>query len=186
MTMADTVAVMNAGTVEQLGAPEDLYETPRSTFVANFLGTSNLLPGTVDAATSGGDVALTSRGTRLVVSAARCAVPPRAGGALLLGVRPEKVTLVPVEDEARIADGRNRVRGRIADSSFIGASTQYVLDTPGRGRFEVYAQNIERDPRLTPGAEVVAHWNPAHGFGLDAEQDIDAGVATAGDEGDAA
>ncbi|MDT0412290.1 MULTISPECIES: ABC transporter ATP-binding protein [Streptomyces] len=186
MTMADTVAVMNAGRVEQLGAPEDLYETPRSTFVANFLGTSNLIPGTVDDATPDGDVALTSRGTRLVVPAARCAVPPRAGGALLLGVRPEKVSLVPVEDEARIPEGRNRVRGRITDSSFIGVSTQYVLDAPCCGRFEVYAQNIERDARLTPGAEVVAHWNPAHGFGLDAEQDIDAGVATAGSEGDVA
>ncbi|NED89208.1 ABC transporter ATP-binding protein, partial [Streptomyces sp. SID11233] len=67
------------------------YETPRSTFVANFLGTSNLVPGTVDDATPGGDVALTSRGTRLLVPAARCAAPPRVGGALLLGVRPEKV-----------------------------------------------------------------------------------------------
>jgi spermidine/putrescine transport system ATP-binding protein len=186
MTMADTVAVMNAGRVEQLGAPEDLYEMPRSTFVANFLGTSNLIPGTVDDATPGGDVALTARGTRLVVPAARCAVRPSAGGALLLGVRPEKVSLVPADDEARIPEGRNRVRGRIVDSSFIGVSTHYVLDTPACGRFEVYAQNIERDARLAPGAEIVAHWNPGHGFGLDAEQDIEAGVATASSAGDAA
>ena len=47
MTMADTVAVMNAGVIEQMGAPEELYENPRTTFVANFLGQSNLIEGKI-------------------------------------------------------------------------------------------------------------------------------------------
>src|SRR5258707_13783401 len=49
MTMADTIAVMNHGRVEQLGSPTDLYENPKTTFVANFLGQSNLLPGKASA-----------------------------------------------------------------------------------------------------------------------------------------
>lgn len=63
-------------------------------------------------------------------------------------------------------------------TSFIGVSTQYVIDSPVCAGFEVYVQNVERDTRLVPGADVVLHWNPAHSFGLDAAQDIDAGSAS--------
>ncbi len=52
------------------------------------------------------------------------------------------------------------------------------METPGAGRLAVYEQNVERDARLVPGAEVVLHWNPAHTFGLDASQDIGAGADT--------
>ncbi len=57
-----------------------------------------------------------------------------------------------------------------------------MIDSPVCPEFEVYAQNIDRDARLVPGAEVVLHWNPAHTFGLDAAQDIDAGVETVEEE----
>ena len=56
---------------------------------------------------------------------------------------------------------------------------QAMVDSTRGSRVEVYAQNIDRDARLVPGAEVVLHWNPAHTFGLDAAQDIDAGIDTA-------
>ncbi|MFC9824643.1 ABC transporter ATP-binding protein [Streptomyces erythrochromogenes] len=176
MTMADTVAVMNGGRVEQLGAPAELYENPRTTFVANFLGTSNLIEASVDSA--GSDVVVSASGTTLRLPAARCSTTPRAGGKLLVGVRPEKVSLVPAEEENAIATGRNKITGRIAASSFIGVSTQFVVDSPVCPELEVYVQNIERDSRLVPGAEVVLHWNPEHTFGLDADQDIDAGIET--------
>ncbi|MBO1335985.1 ABC transporter ATP-binding protein [Streptomyces sp. VRA16 Mangrove soil] len=177
MTMADTVAVMNAGRVEQLGAPTDLYENPGSTFVANFLGTSNFVQAEISG-TAGDDIALRlpSSDGKLLLPAARCSAPTTTGGKVLLGVRPEKVSLTHADDAAEIADGRNRVTGRIKESSFIGVSTQYVVDSPVGDAFEVYVQNVERDSRLAPGAEVVLHWNPAHTFGLDAAQDADAGV----------
>ncbi|MEU5365258.1 ABC transporter ATP-binding protein [Streptomyces sp. NPDC005925] len=177
MTMADAVAVMNAGRVEQLGPPTDLYENPRTTFVANFLGTSNFIAAEVDTA-DGDDLVLTAGGGRLVLPRARCSAPTSTGGRVLAGVRPEKVSLTHADDAGDVPAGRNRVTGRIADSSFIGVSTQYVVDSPVCPGFEVYAQNIDRDPRLVPGTEVVLHWNPAHTFGLDAAQDIDAGVET--------
>jgi spermidine/putrescine transport system ATP-binding protein len=185
MTMADTVAVMNAGRVEQLGSPADLYENPQTTFVANFLGTSNLIEAEVDSRSGSGDeIVLRAGGGKLVLPGARCSAPTTTGGKVLVGVRPEKITLTHADEAGEIPAGRNRITGTIADSSFIGVSTQYVIDSPVCPEFEVYAQNIDRDTRLVPGAEVVLHWNPAHTFGLDAAQDIDAGIETVGpDEG---
>ncbi|MET9345086.1 ABC transporter ATP-binding protein [Streptomyces termitum] len=179
MTMADQVAVMNGGRVEQLGAPADLYENPRTTFVANFLGTSNLIGAEV--LETGSDVVVSAGGATLRLPGGRCTDAVRTGGGLLVGVRPEKISLTHADDADEIAAGRNRVTGRIADSSFIGVSTQYVVDSPAGAGLQVYEQNIERDSRLVPGAEVVLHWNPAHTFGLDADQDIDAGVETVED-----
>ncbi|MEU2999539.1 ABC transporter ATP-binding protein [Streptomyces sp. NPDC006995] len=180
MTMADTVAVMNAGRVEQLGAPADLYENPRTTFVANFLGTSNLIGGEI--VSTGDDLVVASGGGKLTVPRERCsASSTTAGGRLLLGIRPEKISLAHADDADSVAAGRNRVTGRITDSSFIGVSTQYVVESPAGTALQVYEQNVERDTRLVPGAEVVLHWNPAHTFGLDAAQDIDAGVESVED-----
>lgn len=71
--------------------------------------------------------------------------------------------------------------GRIVDSSFIGVSTQYVVESPAGKALQVYEQNVGHRAGLTRGAEVVLHWNPEHTFGLDAAQDIDAGVETVED-----
>ncbi|WP_327294971.1 MULTISPECIES: ABC transporter ATP-binding protein [unclassified Streptomyces] len=180
MTMADTVAVMNGGRVEQLGAPAELYENPNTTFVANFLGTSNLIEAEVVEA--GADITVLASGAKLRLPADRCKAATSAGDKLLVGVRPEKIALVHADDAAEIADGRNRISGRIADSSFIGVSTQYVIDSPVCPGLEVYVQNVERDSRLSPGADVVLHWNPGHSFGLDADQAVDAGKSGAGEE----
>ncbi|PRH80726.1 spermidine/putrescine ABC transporter ATP-binding protein [Streptomyces solincola] len=175
MTMADQVAVMNGGRVEQLGAPADLYENPGTTFVANFLGTSNLITaGIVES--SAEDLVVSAGGGKLKLPAARCRAATAPGGSLLVGVRPEKISLAHADDAAGIPEGRNRITGRITASSFIGVSTQYVVDGPAGSGLQVYEQNVERDSRLAPGAEVVLHWNPAHTFGLDAGQAIDAGT----------
>ncbi|WP_318214633.1 ABC transporter ATP-binding protein [Streptomyces sp. SCL15-6] len=180
MTMADQVAVMNAGRVEQLGAPADLYENPRTTFVANFLGTSNLVEAEV-VSTGGDEIAVKAAGDKLVLPRARCSAPAQAGGKVLVGVRPEKISLTHADDAGSIPEGRNRITGKISNTSFIGVSTQYVVDCAACPEFEVYAQNIDRDARLAPGADVVLHWNPAHTFGLDASQSVHAG--TMGDAG---
>ncbi|KUN01733.1 spermidine/putrescine ABC transporter ATP-binding protein [Streptomyces yokosukanensis] len=175
MTMADTVAVMNAGRVEQLGSPADLYENPNTTFVANFLGTSNLIEAEVDTE-NGDDIVLKAGGGKLLLPKARCSAPTKTGGKVLVGIRPEKIALTHADDAGEIPAGRNRLTGKIADASFIGVSTQYVIDSPVCDELAVYVQNVERDGRLVPGADVVLHWSPAHTFGLDATQDIDAGT----------
>ncbi|MEU9444028.1 ABC transporter ATP-binding protein [Streptomyces sp. NPDC048304] len=186
MTMADTVAVMNAGRVEQLGSPTDLYENPNTTFVANFLGTSNLIEAEVDTR-SGDDIVLKAGGGKLVLPESRCSAPTATGGKVLVGIRPEKISLTHVDDAGGIPEGRNRLTGKIADASFIGVSTQYVIDSPVCDELSVYVQNVERDGRLVPGADVVLHWSPAHTFGLDAAQSLLAGtVGSAGTEEEAA
>ncbi|MET8402214.1 ABC transporter ATP-binding protein [Streptomyces sp900116325] len=179
MTMADTVAVMNAGRVEQLGAPADLYENPNTTFVANFLGTSNLIEGEITE--SGTDILVGVGGSTLRLPAGRCSAPTARGGRILVGIRPEKISLAPAGEADTVAAGRNRVTGRIVDSSFIGVSTQYVVESPAGKALQVYEQNVGHRAGLTRGAEVVLHWDPEHTFGLDAAQDIDAGVETVED-----
>ncbi|BFV57097.1 ABC transporter ATP-binding protein [Kitasatospora sp. CMC57] len=173
MTMADTIAVMNGGRVEQLGAPADLYENPGSTFVANFLGQSNLIPAEVTGSADG-SLLLSAGGTRLAVPRARCATE---ASNVYLGVRPEKITIAGADSE--VAEGRNRLTGTVVDSSFIGVSTQYVVRADTGQELAVFEQNMDRTTRLTPGAPVVLHWNPAHSFGLDAAQAIDAGTGEA-------
>lgn len=161
MTMADTVAVMNHGRIEQLGSPVDLYESPTTTFVANFLGQSNLLAGRVaerdlDAVTLGVDV----HGQRVLLPSARNTA---VGDDLLVGVRPEKIHLLePGGGEV----GNRLTGGVVVDASFAGVSTQYVVRMPWAAELTVFAQNLHVDRRFGPGSEVDLGWDPEHTFGL--------------------
>lgn len=162
MTMADTVAVMNRGRIEQMGAPEELYELPRTAFVANFLGQSNLFTGPVVGST-GEAISVDVAGKRVVVPAARA---HRHTGEVTIGVRPEKLTLhvtEPVDDVARNIMGP----GRVIDVSFSGVSTQYLVEVPGMGTLVVFAQNMAFGPVAHEGSEVWLSWNIEHGFGLE-------------------
>ena len=170
MTMADTIAVMNAGRIEQLGSPEDLYENPATTFVANFLGQSNLVSGTV-AGKDGETVTVEAHGHRVALPAARCRVD---SGAAIIGVRPEKVHLIA--GDAEIPSGRNSFTGGVVtDASFIGVSTQYLVKLPWGEELAVFEQNSGQNI-FRPGAQVSLHWDPSQTFGLDGGQDIEAGA----------
>lgn len=171
MTMADTIAVMNHGRIEQLGSPTDLYENPKTTFVANFLGQSNLLPGK-----SGGVVGehvqvVLEDGTRVLVPAERnCA----SGEDVIVGVRPEKVSIHASIEE--VPAGRNILTGgTVTDTSFVGVSTQYLVKAAGYEELGVFVQN-DGARIFRPGSDVVMSWDPSQGFGLDGRQDIDAGA----------
>ncbi len=177
MTMADTVAVMNAGRIEQLGSPEELYERPATTFVANFLGQSNLVSGRV-AGREGDRVVLDVHGQR--VAALADAVGPGAGdGEVWVGVRPEKVVATaagaPGPDGCCTLPG-----GTVTDVSFVGVSTQYLVRMPWGQELTVFAQNDGSAERLAHGADVDLHWRPGHTFLLDAAQDASAGVQREG------
>lgn len=169
MTMADTIAVMNAGRIEQLGSPEELYENPATTFVANFLGQSNLVVGTV--ASKGEVVAVEAHGHRLTVPVARCRA---ASDAVIVGVRPEKVALLAAGAEAP-ADRNVLTGGVVTDASFIGVSTQYLVKMPWGQELSVFEQNMGKEI-FRPGTEVSLVWDPSQTFGLDGRQDIEAGA----------
>ena len=173
MTMADTVAVMNKGRIEQMGAPEALYELPKTVFVANFLGQSNLF--VVQVTGESGDAIHTSlNGDRITVPLART---ERTTGTVTVGVRPEKIRLhgeAPVESAGVNVIGP----GRITDVSFSGVSTQYTVEAPEFGEVQVFAQNVEAGPAARLGDEVWLSWLVEHTFGL-ADDETDTGSITA-------
>ncbi|MDK1475132.1 ABC transporter ATP-binding protein [Streptomyces sp. 549] len=178
MTMADSVAVMYGGRVEQQGAPAELYENPRSTFVANFLGTSNLVRADVED-TSGPELTLTAAGSTLRLPAGRAPEGTARGSAVFAGVRPEKITMVAADAADTVPAGHNQLTGTITDAGFLGVSTHYLVSSPANPELAVYAQNTGLGARLTPGTDVVLHWQPEHTFALDASQAIDAGTEEA-------
>jgi len=161
MTMADTVAVMNGGHLEQLGAPLSLYERPSTVFVANFLGQSNLLPARRTGADAGRAV-VECGGQSLAVPADRA---PTGENELLVGVRPEKIQLrAPGAD---VATGENRVSGgRVLDASFAGVSTQYLVRLPSGQDAVVFAQNLGLGERFPAGTAVDLVWDVDHTFAL--------------------
>jgi len=172
MTMADTIAVMNAGRVEQLGAPADLYENPQTTFVANFLGQSNFFDGVITERGADGYATVDVQGNQVRLPISRVHT---GGSKVHVGVRPEKLR-VQFLDDAEVRDSENRVEVVVSDSSFIGVSTQYLVHSPWGQELTVFAQNTYRDERLVPGARAIITWAPDHAFALDAAQDVDAGV----------
>ncbi len=169
MTMADTIAVMNAGRIEQMGAPMELYENPVTTFVANFLGQSNLLKGSLTGK-SGGDALLEVQGARMAMPTARV---HSERDEVWVGVRPEKMQ---ISRAGTTTDGENAIDGVVTDASYIGVSTQYLVELPWGQEVSVFSQNLSTEGPLSNGDSVVLHWNPAHTFALDASQDADAGA----------
>ena len=169
MTMADTIAVMNGGRLQQVGDPGTLYEKPESTFAANFLGQSNLLSATVKGV-SDGIAQLNVHGTAMTVPAR---LLPEDATEIWLGIRPEKVRIVGEGDGVQ-DDGLNTLPGTITDVSFLGVATQYLVATPWGRELTVVQQN-DGMPRSTLGSNVRLAWLPANGFALDASQDADAG-----------
>ena len=149
MTMADQIAVMNGGRIEQLGTPTDLYEGPRTAFVAGFLGISNLLPGTV----TGPTAVRLDDGSEVRVPEGALA---GRNGKVAVGVRPEKIRLGH--------DQENQLTGRLLETAYVGVSTQYVLETKA-GNVSVYVQNSE--PGVSQAAPTDISWSPDSTFVVD-------------------
>jgi spermidine/putrescine transport system ATP-binding protein len=171
MTMADTVAVMNKGIIEQLGAPTELYENPRSTFVANFLGQSNLIEGTIT--NRAADlVTVDMHGIPVSIPVDRTHTDGDAGW---VGIRPEKV-LIGEEGAELDAPGNTIPGGVISDVSFVGVSTLYLVRMPWGQELAVFAQNTGRTRIFRVGEKVELSWRPEYAFLLDQSQDAHAGA----------
>jgi spermidine/putrescine transport system ATP-binding protein len=172
MTMADTIAVMNNGRIEQEGGATDLYERPATEFVANFLGDCNLIDGKLTRRDGEAADFMTPDGAHLRVPAERVD-PSLDGGPVRVGVRPEKVTLLPSGVDAPA--GSNALQGRVEIASFLGTAIQYVVHTSGGEEFTVVEQNrMGAEPdSIGPGREVTLAWDPAHSI-LVAKETADA------------
>lgn len=162
MTMSDRLAVMRLGRIEQIGGPEDVYESPATEFVAGFLGASNLLDGEVsgregDSAAVrliGGDV------VRLPVS--RCSFAP--GTKVRVGVRPEKVTIASTAETP--AQDRNSITGLLTMATYVGVGHQYAIEGPGGAHLMVWVQNLGAASVPAPGESVRLSWQRDHTFAV--------------------
>jgi spermidine/putrescine transport system ATP-binding protein len=157
MTMADEIAVMHAGRIEQRGSATELYEQPATEFVATFLGTSNLVDAKLTRRDGSTSTYETHDGASIVAHSA-------LGGDVRVGVRPEKLSIVDAPPE-----GHNWLRGRVEVASFLGVSLQYLIRTPGGEELTVIEQNnrVPTHPHggsVGPGQDVVLSWRPEHTF----------------------
>jgi spermidine/putrescine transport system ATP-binding protein len=154
LTMSDRIAVMNRGRVEQVDAPEQVYERPSTTFVAGFIGVSNLMPGTI----APGSIQLDSG-----VSVEAATDGFTAGERCHAVVRPEKLQITR-PDEAR-TDSWPSVDGQVESSVYLGTSTQLVVRLPDDVRMTVLVPNADEAERSRlpgGGAPVRLSWAPAH------------------------
>jgi spermidine/putrescine transport system ATP-binding protein len=156
--MADQIAVMNSGRIEQLGTPTKLYETPATAYVASFLGVSNLIPGTV----SGADTVQLRSGPEVRVR--REAIAGRSGD-VAVGIRPEKIELGTGHP--------NALEGKIVEQAYVGVATQYIVET-ACGRLTVYRQNAA--PGLNgaaSGEHLTLSWSPDSTFVVDSMEEVE-------------
>jgi len=155
MTMADTIAVMHGGRIERMGDPDEIYEDPRTSFVAGFLGASNLMQANV-VNPEQGKLALDD-GTSVWIEPGRLM---NGAKTVSVGVRPEKLHLSAPESPL---DAPNRLAGIVTDASFTGASTQYLVITEQIGEVAVTIQNLG-DRRFRANDPVTLGWYPEHYF----------------------
>ncbi len=175
MTMSDRIAVMREGKIEQLGRPEELYERPATSFVAGFLGVSNLLDGEVVGRT--GELVDIRLGDGTLVRAPVAAT--NGDTRVRVGVRPEKLRVTPGgADGPRSGENFNALEGTVLDASYIGVSTQYIVQTAEGHKLTVYAQNLETSGAsevLADGQAVQLSWKPQHTFVIPgASREVDA------------
>jgi spermidine/putrescine transport system ATP-binding protein len=162
MAMADRLAVMNAGRCEDIGAPDRVYDHPATQFVAEFLGTCNVLP----IASDGHVLRLPDGSFVEVADAERHGVLGRGSR---VGIRPEKLVLSKTDGESAGAGfasstPANRVRGTVTSATYLGASTEYEVLTSWGSILKIFAQNFGESGRASAGELVDVSWDPTHCF----------------------
>jgi spermidine/putrescine transport system ATP-binding protein len=158
LALSDRIAVMNGGQIEQLGTPEELYDRPRTRFVADFIGTTNLLAGTVASVTADGAILDLEAGGRCVVPAGSLSI----GSPVEIAVRPEALALVVVAADG-VGDagdaGDNAaswLRGTVEQSAYLGTSISYQVRMDAGQR--VVASVPHTQGRYAAGTPVVIRW----------------------------
>jgi spermidine/putrescine transport system ATP-binding protein len=163
LTMSDRLVVMNAGRIEQLGSPRELYERPGTSFVANFIGTSNIVTGRLDRRGDGWALGGLGPDERVLVAGADAVQP---GQEAEIAVRPEKIVLRAETDPP--PPERCALRAKVTEVVYLGTSTQYRTVTDAGQSMAVYRQNAAS----TPGTEVLVgqvgwlEWSPEHSYVL--------------------
>jgi spermidine/putrescine transport system ATP-binding protein len=163
LTMSDRLAVMNGGRIEQLGAPRDLYERPATRFVADFLGTSNILSGTLRRDGERWGLAGLGAGERVLIDGGDGLA---SGRQVEVVVRPEKMALA---DEASAPPAQHcALRCTVTEVVYLGTSTSYSVVTNGGAQVSVYRQNAAAAPgeEIAEGQVGWLSWPPEHSYVL--------------------
>ncbi len=161
LTMSDRIAVMDAGVVQQVDAPRALYERPATAFVADFIGTSNLLQLEGAVRRNGVAVLELGEGMRIVAPAAGSAAGAR------ITVRPEKIRIgTELEGEC------SRISGRVVEQVYLGSLSQTVVEISTGERLIVHELNDDERPSPAPGDPVVLSWHARHSLVVDAEAEL--------------
>ncbi|MFF0573388.1 ABC transporter ATP-binding protein [Streptosporangium saharense] len=157
LTMSDRIAVMNDGLVEQLAAPREIYERPATAFVAGFIGTSNLLDGTVEETTGGRAVLRAGYEGRILVEGGTHAV----GDHVAVTVRPEKITISAEEPEGDVS----AVRGTVSEVVYLGLYNSYAVRLADGAEITVFQQNaLDSTSTAERGEAVWLSWQPRHSY----------------------
>ncbi|MBO3746721.1 ABC transporter ATP-binding protein [Streptosporangiaceae bacterium NEAU-GS5] len=152
LTMSDRIAVMNDGMVEQLAEPREIYERPASKFVAGFIGTSNLLGGT-----------LSERGVLALGPDDRILVEGESGDQVDLTVRPEKIMISTEKPDGEFSV----VRGTVAEVVYLGTYNSYAVTLGDGAEITVFQQNAHDSTTTAErGDEVWLSWQPRHAYAL--------------------
>jgi spermidine/putrescine transport system ATP-binding protein len=156
LAMSDRIAVMNHGRVEQIGSPREIYEHPRTAFVADFIGSLNALELAVDEVV--GEYALIRPGEdeQIVVLVGS---QTRPGELLRVAVRPERVRIGPAGEA--VAEGGSRLDGTVAEVVYLGMYTQFHVDTRA-GRIVCHRLAEESLAEICEGTHVVLSWDSSH------------------------
>ena len=175
MTMADRIAVMNEGEIEQMGSPAELYDNPKTAFVANFLGQSNLIKGSITG--SDGDNQIVDLfGQKISLQKNRSHA---VDNSILAGIRPEKFRISRLETST---SGNILTGGKVEDVSYIGVSTQYQVLMPWGQELMVFEQNDDGVAPFSVGESVNISWEPIFTFALRGDDDAEAGTEVSPDE----
>lgn len=153
MTMASRIAVMSEGRILQIGAPSEIYETPATRFVADFIGNVNLMDGTV----------LTDEPDHVIIDCADCkhyvghGITGNEGMPVTVALRPEKIHV----SRRKPPEEYNTAHGTVREMSYFGSFTVYHVELPSGARLKVSESNVQRhrEDAVTWGDEVWAHWS---------------------------
>jgi putative spermidine/putrescine transport system ATP-binding protein len=166
LSLADRLVVMNGGAIEQIGTPADLYERPATPFVADFIGKTNFFKGKLN-------------GDRFVFEGGggSLKVLPRQGKAELLGVRPEKISIVPADRPASARPCENLMTGVVELVSYLGPSTEFRVKVAGDRSVLVQQSNRDAAEAVQVGQQVTLSVPPEWCFLFASDQHAP-GVAT--------
>jgi putative spermidine/putrescine transport system ATP-binding protein len=160
LTMSDRVAVFNDGVIQQLDAPSELYERPKNSFVAQFIGENNKLPGVIESLA--GDKALVRLATGELIDATAVNVREK-GQKTLVSIRPERVEFKPEMMPA----GAHSLDAEVAEVIYMGDILRAVLRVAGSEGFVMKMRNTLGQTRLSPGQKIKVGWHPQDARALD-------------------